>query len=325
MTTLADQERTARQFAGLCDQLAVEPDQRGECWLECVFCGKGGKHFSFSERGYCCFVCGAQGGLGALMKHLRVTPAPRPRVWRQEPPRPRVWQQAPHRWLDRYCEALDRVSAWTSYKPLSLDTIAHFQLGVGRLPSSRCNHRRLIVPVFSGGKVVAFHGRAFRPEDQDTKWLCAGGSDKCVLFLAGVLRPHCTIVIVENFVDAILAWQCEPITTCYVALGGLSWQPEWTARIAQARPAGALIWLDHDLAGNGSRYHHREMLEAWRVEMIARRAADPKLAARPFPPDPEPRAPKIANDLLAVGIRTHIYEWPRGSAWKADIGSELMK
>lgn len=325
MTALADQERYQRQFAGLCQQLRIEPDRNGEAWIDCPWCGKDRKHFSFSERGYKCFFCDRRGkSLLVLAQQLQLQPSERPARARQELPRPRQWQQAPERWLNGYCEALDRVSAWTSYKPLSLDTIARFRLGVGVLPASRCKHRRLIVPVPAGGTIVAFHGRAFRPEDQDTKWLCAGGSDKRVLFVAGVLRPHCTVVIVENYVDAILAWQVEP-AGCYIPLGGLSWQPEWTARIAEARPRGALIWLDHDLAGNGSCWHHQEMLEAWRVEMEQRRAADPKLAARPFPPDPEPRAPKIANELLAAGIRTHIYEWPKGSAWKADIGSELMK
>lgn len=323
--TLADQERTARQFAGLCAELRVEPDRNGEAWIDCPWCQKGNKHFSFSTNGYHCFACD-RGSKSLLMlaRQLQLQPSERPARARQEAPRPRQWQQASDRWLDRYCEALDRVTAWQSYKPLSLDTIAGFRLGVGVLPSSRCQHKRLIVPVLDRGKVVAFHGRAFRSEDTDVKWLSAGGSDKRVLFVAGELQPGCTVVIVENYVDAILAWQCEP-NGCYIPLGGLSWQPEWTAQIALARPRGALVWLDHDLAGNGSRWHHREMLEAWRVEMIARRTADPKLAARPFPPDPEPRAPKIANELLAVGIRTHIYEWPKGSAWKADIGSELMK
>lgn len=325
MQTLADQERTARQFSGLCAELRVEPDRNGEAWIDCPWCGKDKKHFSFSERGFKCFRCNEHGrSLLALAQQLQLQPSERPARVRQEAPRPRQWQQAPDRWLDRYCEALDRVAAWTSYKPLSLDTIARFRLGVGVLPSSRCQHRRLIVPVFDGAKVVAFHGRAFRPEDQDTKWLCAGGSDKRVLFVAGVLQPGCTVVIAENFVDAILAWQCEP-AACYIALGGLSWQPEWTARIAEYRPRGALVWLDHDLAGNGSRWHHREMLAAWRVEMEQRRAANPRLAAMPFPPDPEPRAPRIANELLAAGIRTHIYEWPKGTPWKQDIGSELIK
>lgn len=325
MTTLADQERYQRQFAGLCQQLRVEPDRNGEAWIDCPWCGKDNKHFSFSERGYKCFLCDRRGkSLLTLAQQLQLQPSERPVRPRQEAPRPRQWQQAPDRWLDRYCEALDRLERWQAYKPLSLDTIARFRLGVGVLPSSRCKHRRLIVPVFDGDRIVAFHGRAFRSEDTDEKWLCAGGSNKRILWHAGALWPGCVVVVVENYVDAILAWQCDP-SHCYVPLGGVGWQSEWAAQIAEYRPRGALVWLDHDLAGNGSRWHHREMLEAWRLEMTDRRAADPKLAARPFPLDPEPRAPKIANELLAAGIRTHIYEWPKGSAWKADIGSELMK
>jgi hypothetical protein len=48
-----------------------------------------------------------------------------------------------------------------AYKPLSLDSILRWKLGVGILPSSRCEKRRLILPVFDGGRLVAFHGRAY--------------------------------------------------------------------------------------------------------------------------------------------------------------------
>jgi hypothetical protein len=323
--TLADQERAARRFAGLCHELRTEPDRNGECWIDCPWCGKGGKHFSFSINGAHCFACGAGSrSLVVLAEQLKIMPVERA-VLAPPPRKPRQWQSSPERWLNGYCEALDRVPAWQQYKPLTLDTIARFRLGVGRLPSSKCAHRRLIVPVPDGGTIAAFHGRAFLPADQDDKWLCAGGSDKGVLFVAGAVRPGCLVVIVENYVDAILAWQCDS-AACYVAIGGASiWRPEWTSRIAQARPKGALIWLDHDLAGNGSRYHQREMLIAWRKSMEARRAANPRLAALPFPPDPTPRAPKIANELLAAGVRTTIYEWPKGTSWKQDIGAELMR
>jgi hypothetical protein len=172
--------------------------------------------------------------------------------------------------------------------------------------------------VFESGKVVAFHGRAFLPADQDDKWLCAGGSNKKVLFLTGEPRPGCSIVIVENYVDAILAWQCES-THCYIALGGLSWQPEWADRIAEARPRGVLVWLDNDGVGcpNEETYH------LWRAEWLEKartRGADmARLKC------PEPRGPKIANDLLAAGVRASIYRWPNGTPMRADMGSELMK
>ena len=308
---------TAFIFNTLCQQLHVEPDGKGEYWIDCPWCGKGAKHFSFSERGYKCFSCDEKGkNLRLLAAELnirsetpsRMTPGRAERA--QEPPK--QWQRSPERWLERYCGAFDRLSAWQSYKPLSLESIARFRLGVGVLPSSRCKLKRLIVPVFASGKVVAFHGRAYLPSDTDKKWLTAGGSSKQVLFGAELLRPGATILIVENFVDAILAMQAATDVVA-VAGGGASWQPEWTAQIATSRPARALIWLDHDLAGNGSRWHHHELLTAWR-------AAHPDAKHTP-----EPRGPKIANDLLVAGVRASLYEWPKGSPAKADIGWALMR
>jgi hypothetical protein len=40
---------------------------------------------------------------------------------------------------------------------------------------------------------------------------------------------------------------------------------------------------------------------------------------------PEPNGPKIANQLLAAGVKAHVYEWPKGTPPKADIGSALMR
>lgn len=294
-------------FDQLCDQLHAQPDRKGEVWIDCPQCGKDKKHFSFNETAGHCFACDFSGSLRQIAELLNVADRPAPRVQRrQEPPRPRQWQQAPERWLDGYCAALSRVSAWQSYKPLTLDSIARFRLGVGVLPSSRCTHRRLILPVFDGGRVVAFHGRAYLPEDTDAKWLTAGGSSKQVLFNREAIQPGATVVICENFVDAILAMQVRPDIVA-VAGGGASWQETWTAQLAQARPARVIVWLDHDLAGNGSTWHHRELVALWRQK-------------NPGHPPPEPRGPQIANDLLAVGVRASVYQWPKGTPLKADIG-----
>lgn len=307
---------TASIFSALCAQLHVEPDARGECWIDCPSCGKGAKHFSFSERGGHCFACDYSGSLAAIAEQLNIRSEAHARiplrraVRAQEPPK--QWQRASERWLDRFCGAFDRLSAWQSYKPLSLESIARFRLGVGVLPASRCIYRRLILPVYQAGRVVAFHGRAYLPGDNDAKWLSAGGSSKQVLFGADLLRVGAMVIIVENFVDAILAMQAAPGVVA-VAGGGASWQSEWTVQIAASKPARVLVWLDHDLAGNGSRYHHGELLAAWK-------AAHP--AARH---EPQPRGPQIANDLLAAGVRASLYEWPRGTPPKADVGWALMQ
>lgn len=319
-------------FDALCAQLHVEPDGRGEVWVDCPWCGKGRKHFSFSEKhGYNCFSCGEKGkSLSAIAEQLniRLNDDRRPTTNTRRPTKPqapREWQQRPEFYLDRFCGALDRVTRWQGYKPLSLDSISRFRLGVGVLPASRCEHRRLIVPVFDArGRCVALHGRAYLREDTEAKWLSAGGSDKRVLFLVGTLEPGCTVVVCENYADAIFAYQVEP-SCCYIPLGGLGWQDAWTVELAASRPAQVLIWLDHDLAGNGSRYHHRELLALWRQGIEARRAADPALAARPFPRPPEPRGPKIANLLLAAGLKARCHEWRRSDPLKADLGWALMQ
>ena len=297
---------TATLFDQLCDQLHAAPDRKGEVWVDCPSCGKDGKHFSFNETTGHCFACDYSGSLRQIAALLGAVDRPAPRVQRQEPPKPRQWQQAPERYLEGYCAAFDRVQAWSSYKPLTLDSIARFRLGVGVLPASRCTARRLILPVFDGGRVVAFHGRAYLPDDTDAKWLTAGGSSKQVLFNIDLVRPGATVVICENFVDAILAMQARPGIVA-VAGGGASWQEHWTAQLAQARPARVKVWLDHDLAGNGSRYHHAALVALWRER-------------NPTGIPPEPRGPKIANDLLAAGISASVYAWPKHTPLKADIG-----
>lgn len=132
---------TATLFDQLCDQLHAQPDRKGEVWVDCPSCGKDGKHFSFNETTGHCFACDFSGSLRQIAELLGTVDRPAPRVRRQEPPKPRQWQQAPERYLEGYCAAFDRVPAWQGYKPLTLDSIARFRLGVGVLPASRCTAR----------------------------------------------------------------------------------------------------------------------------------------------------------------------------------------
>lgn len=300
-------------FNTLCAQLHVEPDRKGEVWIDCPSCGKDKKHFSFNERTGHCFACDYSGSLTQIAALLRIQPDKRARPARRadQPQKPRLWQQRPEWHLARYCDALDRVQSWQSYKPLSLESIARWRLGVGTLPSSRCTHRRLIVPVFANGKVVAFHGRAYLPDDTDAKWLTAGGSSKRMLFNADLLRPGATVVVCENFVDAILAMQAASEVVA-VAGGGASWQEVWTAQIAASQPKQVLIWLDNDLVGCPNPETYRAFLTDWRIDH----------------PDairvPQPNGPKIANALLAVGVKASVYQWPEGTPAKADIGWALI-
>lgn len=308
MTTLLDT---------LAQRLDAQLRRDNRYHADCPFCHKEAKqaqkHFSFCEAGYICWVCDAQGGLKALAEHLDVegdaSVAPRRA---ERPQEPRHWQKRPEYYLDRYCGALDRVTRWQDYKPLSLDSIARFRLGVGVLPASRCEKRRLIVPIFSQGQVVAFHGRAYRDDDTDAKWLTAGGSSKQVLFNADALHGNPTVAICENYIDAILIMQAEPALVA-VAGGGVSWREEWTNQVAHARPKHVLVLLDNDLAGWPSAEVYAELAAQWRDE-------------HPGVKPPEPRGPKIARSLLAAGVRSvRGPAWPPGTPPKWDIGQDLAR
>lgn len=104
---------TAVLFDQLCAQLGTQPDRKGECWVDCPSCGKGGKHFSFNQTAGHCFACDYSASLRQIAALLGSTPD-RPVVRSQRPqapPRPDLWQREPTRWLDRYCAALDRFES----------------------------------------------------------------------------------------------------------------------------------------------------------------------------------------------------------------------
>ena len=318
----------------LVQELGAEHRRDGEYHADCPYCGKPAKrgqtHFSMSTQGFYCFVCDTGGGLSQLAydlnlphrpHHTRPTLAPLPEV-------PPPWRKDPEVLLSRYEHAYDRVQAWGAYKPLSLDSLAQFRLGVGQLPLWDADrqqvrwsrYRRLIVPVFDRtGQCVALHGRQRLRCDHGPKWLCATGSSKKELFIAGPWEPGVMVIIVENYVDAILARQMNPAAT-YVAIGATQWHDHWTRQIATLCPQHVLVWLDHDLAGNGSAFHRRALLDAWVAEITQRRQDNPHLATRPWPQPPQPIAPQIATQLHYAGVAVDCYQWPEGTPPKADMG-----
>lgn len=309
------QHSNAELFAGLAATLHAEPDRRGHIHIACPECGKevkrGTTHCSFNERGLHCFVCGYSTSLWKLAETLQATPQAPARIRQipQEPQRPRAWQSNPQLVLERLLAHPERLQLWQAYKPLTIDSISRWQLGVGILPSSQCQHKRLIYPVYLDGQIVGFRGRAIACDCP--KWLTAGGS-QTVLWGLEVVKPGSTVIVCENIVDAALSMQVEPSIVAVASTAGAgTWRPEWTTRLAQLRPELVLIWLDHDLAGNDSRWHHAEMVAEWH-------AKNPK-AKHP----PAANGPRIANELLAAGIRTSLYEWPKGTPFRADIGWAL--
>lgn len=284
---------------------------------ECPFCHKeakrGQKHFSFCEQGYSCWVCGAKGGLTSLASHIDTNTFQQPsRLYQkpQEPQKPRHWQQNPQAIVDASCASLDRVRAWQAYKPLTIETIARWRLGVGMLPSSKCKHRRLIVPIFVSGQIVALRGRAI---DCDCpKWLSAAGS-QVALYNQDLLQPGADVIVCENHVDALLAMQDSGVIAVAGTGGAATWKQEWTEAIVASSPRRVIVWYDNDLAGQPN-------AETLRAELFAWRQAHPDGWRAP-----QPNGPKVANALRDAGINATLYHWPAGTPAKADVGWALMQ
>lgn len=315
------------------DLLPIGQWQRNEWHATCPFCGKdvkrGQTHFSCfkddaGEWRYKCFVCQQTGSLPYLARYLGIATTPtteRQQVKAMQPARkPANWLNHADFYLGRFGADLNRVPAWQAYKPLSLQSIVQWRLGVGVLPASRCTLPRLIVPVFENNTLVALHGRAYLPDDIDAKWLTSGGSRKDVLYNAEYLAPRKTVIICENLVDAIIAMQDRPDVVA-VASGGVAWAGEnltrWCEQIAATQPKRVIVWLDNDLAGQASGVMYRTLLSQWRSTM-QQRVNEGKIPRIPTPP--EPAGPKIANQLLALRQPVTLYPWPASAPAKADLG-----
>lgn len=326
---------TSSTFDALVSATSAHIDRRGEAHIDCPYCGKEAKrgqtHASFSPKGFKCFVCGQSAGLERLAAQLAipVEHAPRHDRTAPEPPKPRIWQSDPERYLDGFCAAWGRLEAWQSYKPLTIETIARWRLGVGVLPSSPCQHRRLIYPVIEGGQIVGFRGRREKPcrcadecicPCQCDKWISAGGTT-ARLWGVDLLRPGASVIIAENPVDAMLAMQQDSSIVAVAGTAGAStWRDEWSQAIASSRPAVVLVWYDNDLAGSPNQETYRAELGVWLRTMQQRMEAG---KIREIPPAPRPSGPKVVQSLISAGVRASAYEWPAGTAAKADLGGLL--
>jgi hypothetical protein len=116
----------------------------------------------------------------------------------------------------------------------------------------------------------------------------------------------------ENFVDCLLAMQSASEWWPWPAAAPAGKKPG-RQQIAASRPKQVLVWLDNDLVGcpNAETYHP----SCWP-------------SGRPHPQathTPEPNGPKIANALLEAGVRASVYQWPKGTPPKADVGAALMR
>lgn len=293
---------------------ALKGDKRGHDYhADCPFCGKsaaqGQTHFSYSQHGYKCFVCGNGGGLGQLAGKLGrgVTAVYTPPC--PKPIKPRAgWLDNAPEIVARFAAHPDRVALWQDYKPLSEDVIFSANLGVGVLPASKCRHHRLVLPICNDGRVVCLRGR--RLDCDCPKWLASGGWSlgSLPLYNLGAMPDGGVLWIVENPVDALLIGQFTPYTGA-ATLSVSYWRDEWADAIAERRPSLVVVAYDNDLPGNGGAWRRDEMIKAW--------AAGGKTI-------PNAAGVKLANELQSAGLKAILYDW-KDALPKSDIGSLLVQ
>ncbi len=301
------------------DHLGGDPDRRGEYHVDCPFCGKqvkrGQTHFQYSIRGCHCFVCGAGGSLAYLAKELGLLDGMPQASRRLLPPPPPPEPEAPPAWLERADSILQhqlshpqRYELWQAYKPISCAAIDHWQLGVGPLPGRPGTW--LTFPIFEGGEIVGMRGRSF--EDKD--WKNAVGTHARFWNLEGI-TPGCVLYVTENMIDAVWVMDVHPEYVAIAPVTGAAtrMRPEWAAQIAAMQPAVVVIAYDNDLAGQAAGALRYELIAAWRER-------NPQ-AKHP----PQPNGPKVANALLAAGIRhVGLFDWQKAPAG-ADVGWMLKQ
>jgi DNA-directed RNA polymerase subunit RPC12/RpoP len=298
-------------FNDLCARLGVQPDRRGEAHYQCPECGKevkrGQTHFSFSERGAACMVCGYRASLNKLAARWgheapRPMPAPAPR------PKP-LERRLVTNWAllsSQYAGNPRLLEAWNSYKPLPEHVIRAHRLGLGAFPRylSKCQHERLMVPLFESGECVGIRGRSTGCECG--KWLSPQGS-RCTLYNAEHLaRARGKVLfIVENPIDALMLEQLSADVVAVATLGVSMWQEPWTEWVAACGAARVIVAYDNDVPGNGGGERGRE---EW---------------LRTHAKDLVPNGVRLVNRLLKAGAPARLYDW--GDApLKSDIGSVLM-
>lgn len=307
-----------------------------ETFIDCPVCGKSqaSKDCSYSDRGWHCFVCGSGGSLSDL---ARRTGAAETEV--KLPPLPQIKRSAS--WFDHADKIMARLTAhpdryrwWTSYKSILPRTIDLFDLGVGELDqfpilgfhTSRCIHSRITYPVRNrAGQVRAIRGRSLlSPPCCGDSWMSMAGSEVLLWEPAtnGAPLPGPAvleqIIICENPVDAMLAWQ-EGVYAVAGTGGAGTWRDEWTARLVELAPKSVVVWYDNDLAGCPNQETYWGQVSRWWDKMRQRQAEG---AIKNLPPKaPEPNGPKVANRLLKAGIKARCFHWPSGTAPGYDLGA----
>lgn len=305
--------------------------QYGRTWLsiQCPSCGHEAEKSqraacSMSDQGWRCHVCGEGGTLKDLAKRTGIDgndmPAYTPYQKAVKARKPAKWQLDPNWFLSRFLERPERLTAWQRYKRLSIESISRYRLGYGVLPASKCQHPRLIVPLFHQKQIVGFRGRAI--DCQCTKWLSSGGSQNICVGL-GAIKPGDRVALIENEIDRILCQAHDPsVKMLALPFGVASWQDAWTDELARRKPAHVLIILDNDLAGNPNKEAYQHGIELWNAKMDAMIQAG-RIKSKPDRP-PYPHGYKYLKQFRAAGIPADRYIWPSGTPYKYDIG-EMFK
>jgi len=319
----------------LVDALGAQVASDGEAHCTCPACSKEAKrgqtHFSFSLRGGKCMVCGQGWGLRSLARQVlgNVPDKYMPKSQRKVPPkRARIFDvDGWERLLGEYGQ--DGRYDWEAYAPTLSDAVRRergMTVGTMLAGTSKCRHRRLILPLRVGGTLVGIRSRAI---DCDCgKWLSALGTRSVLYNGARLLCPGTPqpddvgdasgkwrargtwLWIVENPVDAVLIENQVSGASAVATLGVSMWRDGWTTLVRDCSALGVIVAYDNDAPGNVTPGCAGMIARSWGEE---------------HPSEPPANGNRLVNRLLEAGVKARLFTWPAGTPLKADLGDTLRK
>lgn len=175
-----------------------------------------------------------------------------------------TWMQHTDELVAEYTHDPSRFTAWDTYKNLGKGIVYDWQLGVGILPETRYNEKRLITPIYtSSGSVQWLRGRLPKGVS-GTKWVGAGGVSPTAieLSLGWMIQKGKPLFICENYVDAlIINYYLGDYYSAVPTFSVSYWAEAWVKEIVDRKPSQVIVAFDPDLAGNGpvSKEHARKL------------------------------------------------------------------